>query len=70
MTPARFTGAGEFDIAGGDNGLALAALQPTDSMQSNLYRIDLATGLATRVGTLPIGPAGTEPLIGLAIVLR
>jgi hypothetical protein len=70
MTSVRFTGAGEFDIAGGDNGLALAALQPTDAMQSNLYRIDLATGLATRVGTLPIGPMGTKPLVGLTIVLR
>jgi hypothetical protein len=70
MTPVRFTGAGEFDIAGGDNGLVLAALQPTDSIESNLYRIDLATGLATRVGTMPIGPAATKPLVGLTIVLR
>jgi hypothetical protein len=69
-TPVRFTGAGEFDIAGGDNGLALAALQPTSAMQSNLYRIDLATGLATQVGTMPIGPTGTMPLVALTIVLR
>jgi hypothetical protein len=70
MAPVRFTGAGELDIAGGDNGLPLAALQPTGSMQSNLYRIDLATGLATQVGTMPIGPAGTQPLVGLTIVIR
>ena len=70
VSPVRFTGAGEFDISGGDNGLALAALQPTGSMQSNLYRIDLATGLATQVGMMPIGPAGTQPLVGLTIVLR
>ena len=70
MTPVRFTGAGEFDIAGGDNGLALAALQPTGSMQSNLYRIDLATGLANQVGVMPIGPTGTMPLVALTIVLR
>jgi len=69
-TPVRFTGAGEFDIAGGDNGLVLAALQPTGSTQSNLYRIDLATGLATQVGMMPIGPTGTMPLVALTIVLR
>ena len=66
----NFTGAGEFDIAGGDNGLVLAALQPVGAAQSNLYRVNLATGAAVQVGTAAIGPAGTQPLVGMTIILR
>ncbi|MES2758562.1 MAG: DUF4394 domain-containing protein [Pseudomonadota bacterium] len=38
-----------FDIAGGTNGLALAALRTTAGGPSSLYRIDLVTGAATLV---------------------
>ena len=37
------------DIAGGANGLALAALRTSAGGPSSLYRIDLATGAATMV---------------------
>ncbi|WP_426076254.1 DUF4394 domain-containing protein [Janthinobacterium sp. PSPC3-1] len=39
-----------FDIAGGANGLALAALRTTPTGASSLYRIDLATGAAVLAG--------------------
>ena len=39
-----------FDIAGGANGLALAALRTTPTGPSSLYRIDLATGAAVLAG--------------------
>jgi len=60
-----------FDIAGGNNGIALAALQlPTATpgtleASSRLYRIDLVTGAATAIGTV-----GGTPLRGLAIQIR
>jgi hypothetical protein len=37
------------DIAGGANGLVLAALRTAANGPSSLYRIDLATGAATPV---------------------
>ncbi|MGK5023377.1 DUF4394 domain-containing protein [Janthinobacterium sp. RB2R34] len=39
-----------FDIAGGANGLALAALRTTPTGPSSLYRVDLATGAAILAG--------------------
>jgi hypothetical protein len=57
-----------FDIAGGDDGLSLAVLQPTGAAQSMLYRVNPRTGAATALGA--IGPAGTGPLRGLAIRLQ
>lgn len=48
---------GDMDIAGGENGLVLAALLPTGATQSVLYRIAPATGAGTSLGA--IGPAGT-----------
>ena len=57
-----------FDIAGGDDGLSLAVLQPTGAGQSTLYRVNPRTGAATALGA--IGPAGTAPLRGLAIRLQ
>jgi len=39
-----------FDIAGGANGIALAALRATAGGPSSLYRVDLGTGAATLVG--------------------
>lgn len=64
-TAQSFTLTGDLDIIGGDNGLALAALQPLNANQSTLYSVNLATGLLTPIG--PIGAAGTQPLIGFTI---
>jgi len=57
-----------FDIAGGHDGVALAALQVTGSTQSVLYRINLATGAATALGA--IGAAAGPAIAGLAIRIR
>ncbi len=57
-----------FDIAGGDDGLSVAVLQPTGTTQSTLYRVNVRTGAATALGA--VGPAGTAPLRGLAIRLQ
>ena len=67
-TGQTFTFSGSFDIVGGDDGLAIAALQPTDSSQSTLYRVDLRTGALSPIG--PIGPVGTPRLMGLTIRLQ
>ncbi len=64
-TGASFNLTGGLDIVGGDNGLAVAALQPLNTNQSTLYTVNLATGLLTPIGA--IGPAGTQPLIGFTI---
>lgn len=58
---------GDMDIAGGENGLMLAALLPTGATQSILYRIAPATGLGATLGA--IGPAGTV-LTDFAIQLQ
>jgi trimeric autotransporter adhesin len=59
---------GGFDIVGGDDGLALALLQPGGATQSSLYRINLRTGAVTSVGTA--GPSGATPLRALALRLQ
>lgn len=65
-----------FDIAGGRNGLSLAAIRTADSgISSRLYVINLATGAASAfpvsAGTPLIGNAGTTPLIrSLAIEVK
>jgi hypothetical protein len=71
-TTQSFTLTGGLDIVGGDNGLALAALQPIGATQSTLYFVNLATGALTpavnnNAATSAIGPAGTQPLIGFTI---
>lgn len=67
-----------FDIAGGDNGLALAAVASTVGA-STLYSVNLATGVATPAvkvaGTANaaaslIGTASTPALIDLAILQK
>jgi hypothetical protein len=69
------TGDVAFDIAGGANGLALAALRTTATGPSSLYKIDLATGAAvlangaTTPATSAIG-AGTVGLVDLAIAIK
>ena len=64
-----------FDIAGGANGLALAALRTAASGPSSLYRVDLATGAAVPSGgaATPAASAignGTVGLSDIAIVLK
>jgi hypothetical protein len=55
-----------FDIAGGNNGVVLAAFQRAGESFSRLYRIDLATGAATEIGN----GIGGAALHGLTINVR
>jgi hypothetical protein len=64
---ATFELGGSFDIAGGENGLAVAALQPAGASQSTLYRVSLGNGALTSLGT--IGGA-TTVIRALTIRLR
>ena len=43
-------GDGGMDIAGGANGLVLAALRTTDGGPTSLYRVDITTGAGTLIG--------------------
>ena len=63
-----FTLEGGFDIAGGENGLQLAALRPTSAAQSTLYRVNLATGALTAIGLL--GSSNTTVVRALAVRLQ
>jgi hypothetical protein len=63
-----FTFSGGFDITGGDDGLAVAALQPMGSSQSTLYSVNLRTGALMAIG--PIGAVDTVRLDGLTIRLQ
>lgn len=69
LDPAlTFTSLAGFDIAGGDDGLVLAALQVTGEARSTLYRVNLRTGAATPLGA--IGPAATPLVRGLTLRLQ
>lgn len=63
---------GELDIAGGANGVSLAALRlivaGTPEAQSRLYRVDLTTGAANEL--VPGTPIGGAPVRGLAIRIQ
>ena len=66
-----------FDIAGGRNGLVLAAILPATvpvSTSSSLYVVNLSTGAATPYpvtsGSAVIGNGATSQVRGLAIDLR
>jgi len=59
---------GGFDIAGGENGLAIAALQKTADTQSTLYRVNLSTGALTSIGLL--GSNATTVVKALAVRLE
>jgi hypothetical protein len=63
-----FTNVAGFDIAGGDDGLPIAALQPNGSAQSTLYRVNLKTGAVTSVGV--IGATGTPLIRALAVRVK
>ena len=62
-----------FDIAGGANGLAIAALRTTATGPSALYRVDLSTGAAVLLtgtaATSAVG-GGTVGLTDIAIALK
>jgi hypothetical protein len=60
-----------FDIAGGHNGLALAALQTGDARFA-LYSVQLSSGAATAFNAADnlIGPEGTAPIVGLSLDLK
>ena len=47
---------GDLDIFGGQDGVVFAALNPDGTAGSQLYRVNLATGAATRTPTLPPAP--------------
>lgn len=68
-----------FDIAGGDNGLALAVVNTGDSSSSTLYKVNLTTGAATpaiNVSAVPnleaskIGNAATPALLDIALLVQ
>lgn len=66
------TGSGGFDIAGGGNGLALAALRVGTTGPMSLYAVNLTTGAASfyrglAADAAQIGGAGGVALIDLAI---
>lgn len=66
-----FSSVSGFDIAGGANGIVLAALQLGAETSSRLYRINLATGAATEVSSgVFIGGASAPLLDGLAIRIQ
>lgn len=60
-----FEPGGAFDIVGGDNGLAIAALQPAGSAQSTIYRVNLGNGALTALGT-----AGSSATVIKAMSVR
>ena len=65
-------GSAAFDIGGGSNGLALAALRTGTTGPFSLYSVSLTTGAATlyralAAGAAQIGGAAGPALIDLAI---
>ncbi|MDP3858980.1 MAG: DUF4394 domain-containing protein [Stagnimonas sp.] len=65
---ADFSTEGDLDLAGGQNGFVLAALQPAAGGASGLFRVNLGSGAATSIGT--ITTAGDEAIRGIAIQLK
>lgn len=68
-----------FDIAGGDNGLALAVVNTGDSTNSTLYKLNLTSGAAVpaiNVSAVPsleasrIGTAATPALLDIALLIQ
>lgn len=68
-----------FDIAGGDNGLALAVVNTGDNNTSTLYKVNLTTGAAVpaiNVSAVPnleaskIGTAATPALLDIALLVQ
>ncbi len=59
---------GAFDIAGGENGLPLAALMPTGASQSTLYRVNLASGALSSMGA--VGSSGTTVVRAMTVRMQ
>jgi hypothetical protein len=59
---------GGFDIAGGENGLAIVALRKTADTQSTLYRVSLTAGTLTSLGLL--GSSPTTVITALTVRLQ
>lgn len=69
-TGVSSAGGANFDIVGGNNGLALAVLTALDNT-SSLYVINLGSGVATAYNATANSIAGASaPLRGLALTLR
>ncbi len=71
----NLTGDSGMDIAGGANGLALAALRTAGAGPSRLYRVDLTTGAALPINgaanaALSVIGAGTANVIDIAVSLK
>jgi hypothetical protein len=66
-TAGDYVGGGDFDIAGGENGLSIVALQVSGETHSTLYRINLSTGVLASLGVLG---AGTSTITSLAVRLQ
>ena len=64
----NFSAVGDLDIAGGQNGFALAALQPEAGGASGLYTVNLTTGTSTKIAD--IATVGSEAVRGIAIQLK
>jgi hypothetical protein len=65
IVPGGIQAEGDMDIAGGENGLVLAALLPAGATQSVLYRIAPATGAGTPIGAIGAGTVLTDFAIQL-----
>ncbi len=63
-----FASEGAFDIAGGENGLPVAALMPAGATQSTLYRVNLANGALSEIDQ--IGSSGTTVVRALAVRMQ
>jgi hypothetical protein len=68
QTATTISNIASFDIAGGQDGIAVAALVPSTTTAPTFYRVSLLTGALTMVGT--IGPSGTSPLVGLTVQIQ
>lgn len=69
--PVAATGDQGFDIAGGDNGLVLAALSDTLDGPYTLYHVNLATGAFTPVSDSATIGGGSGPAIrGITVLLH
>ena len=65
--PGAFQLEGGFDIAGGENGLAVVALLPVGATQSILYRVTLGNGALTSLGGIG---GGTTVIRDIAVRLQ
>jgi hypothetical protein len=65
LTGGPFEPTAGFDVAGGENGLTLAALMPAGATTSALYRVNLANGQLSSLGAIGAGVAVRDIAIRL-----